>query len=141
MDDYVFSDFGGDDYYSADADAYGVSSDAVLTGDANTPPVISTAPATASAGVFNTVQSLLGAIGTVGQTAQNLGTAVGTAQKQISTAGKQLSGATTQYTQARTAAATGNKFEQWWLYSSTSDKLMVGLAAVGVVVAIIALSK
>lgn len=68
-------------------------------------------------------------IGNLSSIARDVGSAVGTAQRQI----KQ---APIVYNQARTNAASGNAIGQWWQYSSQTDKIMVGLAVVGIIVAL-----
>lgn len=94
----------------------------VLQGDGNSPPLQSDNSPQSSSSVLQ----LLGSIGT---TARDVGTAVGTVQKQFKDA-------SVNYNQARTNAAGGNKLGTWWMYASTTDKLMVGLAVVGIIVAL-----
>ena len=68
-------------------------------------------------------------LGSIGTTARDLGTAVGKIQRDMRTASEN-------YRQARDAAASGNSLSLWWQYASTTDKLMVGLAVVGIIVAL-----
>ncbi len=128
MDIFSWDSFGSDASIE-DSQVPGFTGDVVydfteLQGDGNSAPVVSdVTPQTTP-----TLQQLLGSGGIV-QTARDLGTAVGTIQQQINAAGPA-------YTQARTNAATGNKLGTWWQYASTTDKLMVGLAVIGIIVAL-----
>lgn len=72
------------------------------------------------------VTQILGSAPTV---ARDVGTAIGDTQRQLGSLGKIFSG-------ARSNAASGNGLGTWWAYASTTDKLMVGLAVVGIVVAL-----
>lgn len=62
--------------------------------------------------------------------ARNLGSAVGSIEKQIQ-------GFSGQFNAAKNATATGNSLSTWWMYASTTDKLMVGLAVLGIVVVLV----
>jgi hypothetical protein len=102
-------------------------------GDVNAYPTISDNPQTPTDGAYSgTTQNLLGSVGTVianlPKTATAIGTAVGTAQHNIAQAG-------TNYTAAETAAANGNNVGTWWQYASNTDKAMIILAVVGIIVA------
>lgn len=94
----------------------------IMQGDGNSLPVQSDT----GAEVASTPLQLLGSIG---KTARDVGTAVGTLQRD-------LKGASGQYEQARSSAASGNSLGTWWQYASTTDKLMVGLAVVAIFVAL-----
>ncbi len=83
---------------------------------------------TAIDGAFTGLKNLTGSLGTLTTRARELGTAVGTVQRQI-----QGSGA--EFTAARRQAVSGDKMGQWWAYASTTDKVLIGLAAVGVAIA------
>lgn len=82
-------------------------------------------PNSPSQGPFTGLSKLLGSIGS---TARDLGTAVGTVKRDVKRAGAE-------YRKAEDAAENGNKLQQWWKYSSDTDKLVVGLAFVGVAIA------
>lgn len=58
--------------------------------------------------------------------ARDVGTAIGTLRREITAA----PGA---FSSAEKAAANNNKIQQWWLYSSPTDKLTVGIGLVGLV--------
>ncbi len=75
--------------------------------------------------VGSTVQ-LLGSASTV---ARDLGTAAG----QISA---QVKGAPAAFQKGYNATATNNKLSTWWQYASTTDKMMIGLAVVAILVAL-----
>lgn len=93
-----------------------------LQGDGNSPGVVSDTSG-------QTSSSPLQLLGSVGSTARDLGTAVGTLQRDLKNAGKNFSN-------ARNAAANGNSLSTWWQYASTTDKMMVGLAALAILVAL-----
>lgn len=101
----------------------GEVSDPVTIGN-DVVPVTTDPPVTPSEGPFTGVQNWLGSLGTIRETARDLGTAVGTIQRD-------LKGAQGEYTKARTNASTGNAAGQWWAYASPMDKAMLGIAAVG----------
>lgn len=94
----------------------------ILQGDGNSMPV----QTDSSGQVASTPLQILGSIGS---TARDLGTAVGTIKRDFKTAGAQ-------YRNAENAASTGNSLSTWWQYASTTDKLMVGLAVVAIIVAL-----
>lgn len=77
-----------------------------------------------SDGPFTGIGNLLGSIGT---TAKNLGTTVGTAQRTIADA-------KTNYNTAKNAAASGNSIGTFWLYATATEKMMIILAAAGIAV-------
>lgn len=93
-------------------------------------PTLSMPPQTASQGGWDTFHNIMGAVGSVTQTARDLGTAVGTIERDIRGAG-------TAYQTARQDAKSGNQLAQWWTYAPTTDKVMVGLAAAGLVLVVI----
>lgn len=115
----------------------GFSSDGLVEGDGtwDVLPTISDSPSSSrdSGSLSSSVSNILGSIGTTLQqlpaTARSLGTAVGTAKHD-------LHQAQANYTAAEHAASTGNGLSTWWQYASTTDKLMVGLAVVGIFVAL-----
>lgn len=78
------------------------------------------------------IGDVLGSIGTLVQNAatigRDIGTMVGTAQKNVNTG---VANYQTAKNAASTTSPTGG-LQQWWLYSSTTDKLAIGLAAIGV---------
>ena len=94
----------------------------ILSGDGNSPPVQSDD----SGQIASTALQKLGSIG---DTARDLGTAIGTFRRNISGAGAQ-------YRAAQDAAYNGNSLSTWWQYASTTDKLMVGLAVVAILVSL-----
>ncbi len=97
-----------------------VASDAVeLGGDGNSPPIQTDT-------TYQTSPSVLQLLGSIGTTARDVGTAAGTIKRDFEQAG-------TNYKTAYNAAAQGNSLQQWWLYASTTDKIMVGLGIAGIV--------
>jgi len=103
----------------------GFESDVLVTGgnDPNAVPVVSSSPQTSQGSPFDSIVSILGS---VGRTARDIGTAVGTARRDIATARKE-------YSVAEANARQGNALGQWWQYSTTQDKLVIGLALAGVI--------
>ena len=73
--------------------------------------------------------SLVQLLGSAPTIARDVGAAVGTAQRD-------LAGIGPAFNQARNSTSSGNSLATWWQYASTTDKLMVGLAIVGIVVAL-----
>jgi len=110
--------------YGSDANPvenYNFGSDVLVTGDANTPPTISDTPVTSVGSVFSGIHNLLGGIATI---ARDTGTIVGETRRIRDTAA-------TQYQSANNAAYTGNKGATWWQYASTTDKVMIGIGVLG----------
>lgn len=101
------------------------ASDQLLYGSANDAPTVSTPMQTSNGSPFSKLVDLLGSIGTV---ARDLGTAVGKTEADIKAAQGN-------YQTARQNALSGNTLGTWWQYASMTDKLVVGLAAAGVVFA------
>jgi len=96
------------------------ASEVLITGDTNTAPVVSDTPQ--SSGItWSGLHNLLGSIGT---TARDVGSVIGSTQYAVN----QAKG---QYNTARTNAASNNKLGQWWQYSSTNDKIMVAIGIAG----------
>lgn len=93
-------------------------------------PILSMEPQTASQTGWDSIRNIMGAVGSVGQTARDIGTAVGTIERDIK-------GASQEYQTARNNAKSGNKLGQWWDYAPTTDKVMVGLAAAGLVLVVV----
>ena len=115
-------------------DDYGDTTDEVVTsnpsndtvtGD-NTLPTVSTDMQNSNDSAFSGFLNKLGSIGT---TATQVGTAVGTAERQIK-------GAQNNYNSARNAAATGNTPATFWLYATPVEKAMIVLAVVAIVVTV-----
>ena len=111
------------------------ASDVLVEGDGspNTLPVYSDTPQSSMDSPYSGYSNIMG---TVGDTIQNLpaiarsaGTAIGTAQYKIQQAQRQFSG-------ARNAAANNNGIATWWAYASTTDKMMIGLAVIGIIIAL-----
>lgn len=108
--------------------------DSLIMGDGtvNYVPLTSDKPQSSAGSPYSGIGNFLGSIGTTVQNlpaiAQSAGTLVGTAQHNIAQAG-------TNYTNAQQAAASGNQLSTWWQYASTTDKLMIGLAVVGILIA------
>jgi len=104
------------------------ASEIALEGIANSPAVVSTDMQSSAGSIFNTANGLMGAIGNIANNvtllARNVGTAVGTVKRTASQA-------ETEYRVAEANAASGNKLQQWMQYSSTTDKLTVGIGVVG----------
>ena len=98
-------------------------SDVLVLGDSNTPPVYSDTPQTSIGSVFGGLHNILGAIGT---TARDVGSAVGSVRRSV----REAKG---QYSTAEKNAESSNKVGQWWQYSSTTDKLMIGIGVLGLV--------
>lgn len=109
------------------------NSDVLIVGEPNSLPTVSDTPEAASSSGWDDLKNILGSIGT---TARDVGTAVGTAQANLKNAGAQ-------YKAGQQAASNPNtgKLQTWWLYSSSTDKLMVGLAVAALAVAIYQVSK
>ena len=116
IDEFGGSDDGNPDNYSTERAGTDLTT---LQGDGNSLPVqIDTdVPRQTS------VTQLLGSSGTL---ARDVGTAFGTLRRQVSTAGSD-------FRSASGNASRGNSLGTWWQYASTTDKLVVGLAAVTVV--------
>ena len=93
-----------------------------LQGDNNNLPIVSTNTNAAQ-------PNLLQTLGSSSTTARDLGTAVGTAQRQLSMIGPS-------FRAGQANAASGNSLGTWWQYASTTDKLIVGLGIAALVVAI-----
>lgn len=90
-----------------------------LQGDGNSPPVqADTMPQRSN--------SLVDLLGSIGSTARDLGTAVGMTKRELSTVDDK-------FKKARDAQESGNSLSTWWQYTSTTDKVMIGLAAAGLV--------
>lgn len=87
-------------------------------------PVISDTAESSKSSPFSGLGNILGSIGT---TASNLGTAVGTAQRDIKNA-------QSNYSTAKNAAASGNSIGTFWLYATPTEKAMIILAAAGIAV-------
>lgn len=122
-----FFDWEDDDYSPlvGDLDNYAMTNDEV-TGD-NAYPTLSTEMQNSNDSAFNTFVSKLGSIGT---TAIQLGTAVGSTQRQIDMAKNN-------YNAARVNARSGNSLGTFWLYASPTEKAMIALAAVAIVVTLV----
>lgn len=144
MDDSDDISFEGDGDYSTiitdpdTGESYdtSVSSDtASLLGNGNAPPLVSDPPqSSASGGIAQpTTSNLLGSIGSILGNAPKIGTALGTA---VGTAEHNVQQGITNFNGASSTAASGNSLGTWWTYASTTDKLMVGLAVVGIFVAL-----
>lgn len=105
---------------------YDFESTVLVEGDSQTFPTITDPGQRASGGAFTGLANLLGSIGT---TARNVGTAVGSVQRDVRLAPQQ-------YEAARQQAASGNRVGQWWNYSTGADKMtiLIGLAGLGLVV-------
>lgn len=115
-------------------DEYGDTTDAVIvevptndtvTGD-NTLPTVSTDMQNSNDSAFSGFMNKLGSIGT---TATQVGTAVGTAQRQIN-------GAENNFKSARNAASSGNTPATFWLYATPVEKAMIILAVMAIVVTV-----
>ena len=99
--------------------------DPIMNGDGNNLPVVSTQTAAGAA-------SALQILGSAGKLATQAGTAVGNIQKQLASVGPN-------FNNARVAASSTNPLSGlsvWWQNAPTTDKLMVGLAIVGILVAL-----
>jgi hypothetical protein len=112
--------------------------DDALNGDAGTPPAIGTVQtAPAQFGL----RDLLGSIGSASKNAatfaRDIGTAVGTAKASV----KQTRQAYKDAEYGAQVPSVENKLRQWWLYSSTNDKLIAALGAAAVVIGVIQLTK
>lgn len=69
----------------------------------------------------------LNKLGSIGTIATQAGTAIGTAQRQIS----QAQG---NYNAAKANASSGNSIGTFWLYASSTDKIMIVLAAAAILI-------
>lgn len=92
---------------------------AELGGDGNSLPVQSDT-------TYQANPNPLQILGSIGTTARDLGTAIGSIKHDISTAGAQ-------YKAGYNATSQGNSLQTWWLYASMTDKLMVGLGVAAIV--------
>lgn len=122
-------DFLDDDYYSESVDSSGgtvvetIPANDDITGT-NSLPTVSTDMQNSNDSAFSGFLNKLGSIGT---TATQLGTAVGTAQHNVKVA-------QSNFNTARTAAATGNTPATFWLYATPVEKAMIVLAVVAIFV-------
>ena len=69
----------------------------------------------------------LNKLGSIGTIATQAGTVIGTAQRQIS----QAQG---NYNAAKANASSGNSIGTFWLYASSTDKIMIVLAATAILI-------
>lgn len=97
-------------------------------------PVIADVPSAPADGPFTGLQNWLGSVGSVREAARDLGTAVGTVQRD-------LKAAQGEYTTARTNAKAGDGLAQWWQFASPMDKAMLGIAAAGLALMVWQISK
>lgn len=116
---------------AASMESSGFGSEVIVQGGENTAPVVSDVPQSANqnpqfswAGLHNILGSIGSAARDVGKTARDLGTSVGSVKKAV----KDAEG---QYSTAEHNAESGNKLGQWWQYSSTTDKIMIGIGIAG----------
>jgi hypothetical protein len=113
-------------------------SEIALEGIANSPALVSDNMQSSAGSPFATANSLMGAIGSFANNvtllARNVGTAVGTVKRTVATA-------ETEYKIAERNAESGNKLQQWMQYSSTQDKLTVGIGIAGLLFLLFAPSK
>lgn len=133
LDDLI-ENYGNEGRNYTEPESFDADSDILVDGDRYSPPTVSYQPASGE-GLWDRAQDLLGSVGdiarTVTTTARDIGTAVGTVQR----IGDE---APVVYREARTNARSGNTIGQWWQYASVGEKVMVGLAAAGVLIAIVA---
>lgn len=127
MDDFL--NFGDNiDFSSVNPADLGAPQDAfTLGGDNNSPPLQTDL-------TYQSASSTLQKLGSIdySKLATSVGTAVGTIEKEIKQIGPN-------YNAAQQAASSTNPLSglaTWWQYASTTDKLMVGLAVLGIVVAL-----
>ena len=99
----------------------------VLQGDGNSPGVQTDTDPIPQ-------RSVVQLLGSVGSIARDAGTAAGQIRRD-------LSGARGNFNRAYNATASGNPLATWWQYASTTDKLVVGLAAVTLVIMVVELKK
>ena len=106
-----------------------------LLGDGNAPPLVSDPPQSATSGTAGagTTQNLLGSVGSLISNAPKIGTSLGTA---LGTAENNIKTGISNFTGSSTAAASGNSLSVWWANAATTDKVMIGLAVVGIIVAL-----
>lgn len=112
------------------------NSDVLVEGDGTLDfvPTITDSPQVASNGGYGaTGTNLLGDAASLIQNAPNIGKQLGTA---VGTAQNNINKGITNFQTAQSAAASGNNLSTWWQYASTTDKLMIGLAIVGILVAV-----
>lgn len=121
--------------FGVNAEPGSFGSDLELSGSGGTPyPLVTFEPQSSERSPFAGVLDLLGSIGT---TARDIGTAVGTIER----AKDEASG---EYQAARNAAKSGSVFgtmHQAWLYATPMEKTMVILGVLGVGVAIWQVTK
>lgn len=91
----------------------------------NAVPVVSDTPEVGNASVLQKLGSI-----DITSTARNAGAIVGSIAQQIKTAGATFNA-------SRSAASSGNSIALWWQYASMTDKLVVGLAALGIIVVLV----
>ncbi len=121
----------GDDFIPREDVLY---SDDILTGAGfNDPALVAMAPQSPSDAGWS-FQSIMDAIGNLGQTARDIGTVVGTAERDI----KSVSG---EYQTARNNAKTGNRLGQWWDYAPTTEKVMVGIGLAGLALVVYQIAR
>jgi hypothetical protein len=132
-----YSDTNNSTFSNADSNASLVpfSSDVLVEGDGtyNQVPTITDSPQSNSDGPYTGWQNLLGSIGTTIQNAPKIGTALGTA---VGNAEHNINQGVANYNHAQSAAASGNNLSTWFQNASTTDKLMIGLAVIGIIVAL-----
>lgn len=123
MPDFDFDD--SSENYGHEGDNYVYTGNDEVTG-INYYPTLSTGMQTSNDTSFGDIINKLGSIGT---TAAQIGTAVGTAQRNIAIAKGQ-------YNAARNDAKNGNSLGTFWLYATPTEKAMIILAAVAIVVTV-----
>lgn len=132
-----------DTYYASNDDSsatmdYAVpnyESETLVNGDnsSNTYPVISDDLQSSSNTSFSGVQNLLGSVGSVVTNLPKIGTSLGTV---VGTAKHDVNQGIANYNNAQSAASKGNNLSTWWQFASTTDKIMIGLAVIAIVIAV-----
>lgn len=95
----------------------------------NTLPVVSAPQQTSIDSPWQGIGNVMGTIGSTYKTARDLGTAAGTIKRDF----ESIKPA---FDTAYKNAATGNSAGTWWQYASPTDKAMIALAVIGIVIAI-----
>lgn len=132
-----YSDTNNSSFDNPDADASldPFNSDRLIMGDGtyNMVPLTTDTPQSSLDSPYAGAGNILGAIGSTIQNLPNIGRSLGT---MVGTAENNANAAVANYNSAHAAAASGNKLSTWWQYASMTDKVMIGLAAVGILIAL-----
>lgn len=119
---------GSEAYFNMDSSSLGGNGSLPLVSDITTQMPAGSLNQTGSGGSPGGVLgSILSEIQALPKQAASAGTLVGTIKSD-------LNQAKVNYAAGQTAASTNNSLATWWLYASTTDKLIVGLTAATVLI-------